>query len=164
MSSSAATGRGCRLYTYRLINGKPAAKCLCGWAGEGEEAIAYHRAFIPDSSGQVKTEPVATWQLAHGEPNQFATRKEGFAVALLRAYANFPNGLTNEEAWVAASDVSDAAIPETGYWKRCSELATFGLIEPTGETRKAKSGRKQRVHRITRAGVAHLARVLHRSS
>lgn len=50
------------------------------------------------------------------------------------------NGLTAEEAGdLAGFD---------GAWKRCSDLLRLGVIVPTGKTRTARSGRRQRVMTI----------------
>jgi hypothetical protein len=46
---------------------------------------------------------------------------------------------------------------EDGAWKRVSDLLNLGLIEDTGETRTASSGRQQRVLRITAKGREALA-------
>ena len=56
------------------------------------------------------------------------------------------DGLTDDEAGTATQI--------TGYWKRCSDLRTRGLIAPTGETRQGRAGTPQRVCRITEAGLA----------
>lgn len=45
------------------------------------------------------------------------------------------------------------------YWHRVSDLIKEGLIEPTGETRLARSGEQQRVNRITESGRELLKRL-----
>jgi len=63
------------------------------------------------------------------------------------------------EAYGTADLTAEEAAEERGYtaadgaWKRVSDLTNAGLVEPTGETRPASSGRQQRVLRITRLGV-----------
>jgi len=47
------------------------------------------------------------------------------------------HGMTAEEAGDRAGF--------DGAWKRCSDLLRLGVIVPTGKTRKARSGRAQRV-------------------
>jgi len=64
---------------------------------------------------------------------------------LLLAFAVIPR--TAEEAAGAAG-----YTPADGAWKRVSDLLNLGLIEDTGETRTASSGRQQRVLRITAKG------------
>jgi hypothetical protein len=44
------------------------------------------------------------------------------ATKLLKAYANAPMGLTDEEAGLIAD------LSHTGYWKRCSDLRNLGYI------------------------------------
>lgn len=62
--------------------------------------------------------------------------------ALAEAYrAAGADGLTDEEAGTRTG--------LDGAWKRCSDLRRLGLIEPTGFTRRGRSGREQRVSRWT---------------
>lgn len=56
------------------------------------------------------------------------------------AYTN-GQGLTAEEAAHASGLGTDGG----NYTKRVSDLINRGIIEPTGETRRGSSGRKQRV-------------------
>lgn len=55
-----------------------------------------------------------------------------------------------------AEEASRAAgyTPADGAWKRVSDLKNLGLIEPTGTTRTASSGREQAVMRVTAKGLA----------
>lgn len=49
------------------------------------------------------------------------------------------------------------AIPATAcYWKRISELAAGGFIEPAGKTRAGRAGEQQTAYRITDRGRAAL--------
>lgn len=64
---------------------------------------------------------------------------------LLNAFISHPDGLTDEEAAVAAQ-----LPPRSCWWKRCSELREQGLIAPVpGLTRVGTAGSKQMVSRIT---------------
>lgn len=58
---------------------------------------------------------------------------------LLAAFVAARTGLTAEEAGHAAG------LSHTGYWKRVSELETLGYLTPTGATREASTGSRQRV-------------------
>jgi hypothetical protein len=64
---------------------------------------------------------------------------------LLWAYHTAPR--TAEEA----ADTAGYG-PDSGAWKRVSDLAVLGWIEDTGDTRPARSGRAQIVRRITDDG------------
>lgn len=72
--------------------------------------------------------------------------KTTMLVALMRQFAQAP--MTAEQAATAAG-----YTPADGAWKRVSDLIRLELIEPTEHTRAGKSGRQQRVHQITAAGV-----------
>jgi len=54
--------------------------------------------------------------------------------------------LTDEQAEV------QSGVRIAGYWKRCSELRALGLIEPSGKTEIAKTGKEVMVSRITPRG------------
>jgi hypothetical protein len=54
--------------------------------------------------------------------------------AILAAYADYPNGLTDEEA-------ASIAGAKGCWWKRCSELRAEGLIVDTGYVRNGSAGR-----------------------
>lgn len=62
-------------------------------------------------------------------------------------WAFHDRALTAEEA----ADICGYG-PESGAWKRVSDLAVLGWIEDTGSTRPARSGRQQMVRRITDDG------------
>lgn len=64
-------------------------------------------------------------------------------------------GLTSEEAAALAPEVS----LRSEYAKRCSDLATLGLIVDTGATRPGASGHQRIVYRATDAGKALAARL-----
>ncbi len=74
-------------------------------------------------------------------------------ILLLRAYAMAGRGLTNEEAGLASGLADD---PVCCYWKRCSELRQHEWVEETGEVRHGRSGRAQKVHRITDLGLERI--------
>ena len=57
--------------------------------------------------------------------------------------------LTAEEAGIKTGLIEK---PGCCYWHRVSDLVKDGMIEPTGQTRLARSGEQQRVNRITPAG------------
>lgn len=65
---------------------------------------------------------------------------------LLECYTH-DGGMTAEEAAIRAGFTA-----EDGAWKRVSDLLNAGLLEDTGETRPGRSGRQQRVLRITTTG------------
>lgn len=64
-------------------------------------------------------------------------------------------GLTADEAVAVAEALHSTTLG--GAWRRISDLESAGLIEPTELERPGRSGRDQRVHRITPAGLALLA-------
>lgn len=68
-------------------------------------------------------------------------------ILMLLAYADW-SALTDEQA------ASRAGLSHTGYWKRCSDLRSLGLIAPTGDTAVASSGMQQQVCRLTVEGHA----------
>ena len=63
---------------------------------------------------------------------------------LLLAFAK--RSMTDEQAEVRSG------VRIAGYWKRCSELRSLGLIEPTGKTEAARTGKEVMVSRITPRG------------
>lgn len=65
---------------------------------------------------------------------------------LLWAFADFPEGLTDEEA------AAVSLLTHSCYWKRCGELRADGLIEYNGETRVGNAGVRRRVSIITERG------------
>lgn len=71
---------------------------------------------------------------------------------LLGAYlAEGEGGLTDDQA----GRYSGLSFnPRCGYWKRCSELRTAGLIERTGIVGISDTGNDADVCRITPAGIA----------
>jgi len=54
-------------------------------------------------------------------------------------------------AWFTAEEAAEAAgyTPADGAWKRVSDLVRLGLLVDTGERRKGRSGRSQRVLRAS---------------
>jgi len=75
---------------------------------------------------------------------------------LLAAYAQEPNGLTDEQAGHASGLANNARC---GYWKRCSELRHKGLIEDTGRGVEGSTGAFQMVCTITTAGLNEAGRL-----
>lgn len=93
-----------------------------------------------------RTDPATS----HAGAASVAMRSGSQRHQLLRAFGRHPS-LNADKAWAAT------AIPEGScYWKRVSELAQAGLIEPTGATFPGRSGEAQTVYRITDAGLAVL--------
>lgn len=75
---------------------------------------------------------------------------------LLAVYAQHPDGLTADEAGELAG------LLRTGYWKRCSDLASEGLIRPLmrdGQPvlRKGHAGSDQQVRIITDLGLGRVS-------
>ena len=69
---------------------------------------------------------------------------------LLQQYFYATLGLTDEEAGMrAALDGHEIK----GYWKRCSDLRTLGLIQDLGERRTLTSGSQGIVCGITQTGL-----------
>jgi hypothetical protein len=69
---------------------------------------------------------------------------------LLAIYNDAILGLTDEEAGARAAL---AGHEIKGYWKRCSDLRTAGLIQDLGLTRSVSSGSQAIVCGITQAGL-----------
>jgi hypothetical protein len=70
---------------------------------------------------------------------------------LLEQYATATLGLTDEEAGMRAAL---AGHEIRGYWKRCSDLRTMGLIQDLGIRRtRLKTGSQAIVCAITQAGL-----------
>lgn len=74
---------------------------------------------------------------------------------MLMTYEGNAHGLTADEAGAAAD------LLHTCYWKRVSELAALGYIEPSEHDamRPGRSGRYQRVLFLTDAGRQRLAEI-----
>lgn len=68
---------------------------------------------------------------------------------LLSQYARSILGLTDEQAGQWATE---AGITIAGYWKRCADLRSQGLIADTGERRLLTTGAQGMVCRITDLG------------
>lgn len=75
---------------------------------------------------------------------------------LLAAYAENPNGLTDEQAGYATGLAHNRSCC---YWKRCSELRHKGFLRDTGRVLEASSGSLQMVCEITKAGLAEWDRL-----
>ena len=69
---------------------------------------------------------------------------------LLEQYATATLGLTDEEAGMRAAL---AGHEIRGYWKRCSDLRTMGLIQDLGIRRTLTTGSQGIVCAITQAGL-----------
>jgi hypothetical protein len=69
---------------------------------------------------------------------------------LLEQYATATLGLTDEEAGARAAL---AGHEIKGYWKRCSDLRTLGLIQDLGHSRRLSSGSQGIVCAITQTGL-----------
>ena len=69
---------------------------------------------------------------------------------LLEQYFHATLGLTDEEAGARAAL---AGHEIKGYWKRCSDLRTIGLIQDLGIRRAVSSGSQAIVSAITQKGM-----------
>jgi hypothetical protein len=69
---------------------------------------------------------------------------------LLKQYFDANLGLTDEES---ATRASAQGHEIKGYWKRCSDLRTLGLIEDLGIRRAVSSGSQAIVCAITKQGL-----------
>ena len=69
---------------------------------------------------------------------------------LLEQYFHATLGLTDEEAGARATL---AGHEIKGYWKRCSDLRTIGLIQDLGLSRRLSSGSQGIVCAITQQGM-----------
>jgi len=69
---------------------------------------------------------------------------------LLQQYYYATLGLTDEEAGMRAAL---AGHEIKGYWKRCSDLRTLGLIVDLGHSRRLSSGSQGIVCAITQQGI-----------
>jgi hypothetical protein len=76
-------------------------------------------------------------------------------IKLLSMYRSHVD-LTAEEAGLKTGLANK---PGCCYWHRVSDLVKDGMIEPTGQTRMARSGEQQRVNRITPAGIELLRKL-----
>jgi len=68
---------------------------------------------------------------------------------LLAMYSNKSLGLTDEEAGSLAAEQGHHI---SGYWKRCADLRSLGLIQHNGYVRSLLSGSQGMVCVITEAG------------
>ena len=69
---------------------------------------------------------------------------------LLAIYADATLGLTDEEAGMRAAL---AGHEIRGYWKRCSDLRTMGLIHDLGIRRTLSTGSQGIVCAVTQSGL-----------
>ena len=97
------------------------------------EDLPLFRATDPDTSRQVNPVRVGTHR-----------------AVLLEQYFYATLGLTDEEAGARAAL---AGHDIKGYWKRCSDLRTIGLIEDLGIRRALSSGSQGIVCAITQKGM-----------
>ena len=97
------------------------------------EDLPLFRATDPDTSRQVNPIRVGTHR-----------------AILLEQYFHATLGLTDEEAGARAAL---AGHEIKGYWKRCSDLRTIGLIEDLGHSRRLTSGSQGIVCGITQTGL-----------
>jgi hypothetical protein len=97
------------------------------------------------------TDPVTS----HKAANSALPRTSSQKIRLLSAYRSHRD-MSADEAGIATGLSEKAGCC---YWHRVSDLIKEGLIEPTGETRLARSGEQQRVNRITESGRELLKRL-----
>lgn len=88
------------------------------------------------------TDPATSHVAAHALADKATMMR-----ALLNVFAGHATGLTAEQACHLAG-----YGPQHGAWKRVSDLKRAGLVEPTGDTRTASSGRPAAVLAITDEG------------
>jgi hypothetical protein len=97
------------------------------------EDLPLFRASDPDTSRQLK-------------PMRFNSQR----AILLAIYADAILGLTDEEAAARATEKGHTI---NGYWKRCADLRTQGLIHDLGIRRTLSSGSQGMVCAITQLGL-----------
>jgi hypothetical protein len=97
------------------------------------------------------TDPVTSHKAAKSALPRTSSQK----IRLLSAYRSHRD-MSADEAGIATGLSEKAGCC---YWHRVSDLIKEGLIEPTGETRLARSGEQQRVNRITESGRELLKRL-----
>mgnify|MGYP003639790797 FL=1 len=97
------------------------------------------------------TDPVTSHKAAKSALPRTSSQK----IRLLSVYRSHRD-MTADEAGIATGLSEKAGCC---YWHRVSDLIKEGLIEPTGETRLARSGEQQRVNRITESGRELLKRL-----
>jgi len=110
---------------------------LCRWSGVGRTVLP------PIQPMSRKSDPATSKRAAVEVLPKVKTQ----AFSLLVAHSRNPNGLTDEEACVAAG--LDLRIE---YRTRCSTLRNLGLIEDTLFTRASSMGRQNMVRVITPKG------------
>lgn len=115
--------------------------------------------FDPDSTSTLKpwqrSEPRTLYRVSDPDTSAAAAVMLGGRAGTMRRTLldTFKRGdWTSEEA----SDLAGYTAAD-GAWKRVSDLLNADLLEPTGETRPAKSGSLQRVLRITNLGTEALS-------
>ena len=97
------------------------------------------------------TDPLTSHKAAKSALPRTSSQK----IRLLSVYRSHRD-MTADEAGIATGLSEKAGCC---YWHRVSDLIKEGLIEPTGETRLARSGEQQRVNRITESGRELLKRL-----
>jgi hypothetical protein len=112
--------------------------------------------FGPQRGGSHSDDPVTSHHAAENRNNQVRWGSQRHA--LLEVFAETEDeGLTDEEA---------GHLAEVGGYnekRRCSELRSAGLIEPTGRTAVSSLGATVRICRITTAGRQALMRAFSES-
>jgi len=100
-----------------------------------------------------RSDPFTSKEASKGASERSLSQK----MRLLLAYADNPNGLTDEEAGVITGLFS---LPKCSYWKRCSELETEGFIARTLLTRQGMTGNQMMVRQITPLGLNEAKKVM----
>lgn len=105
--------------------------------------------FDLDGPGQARwTDPRTSHDVA-----QLVRARAGTArIALLEAHARNPQGLTDEQAAMAAG-----LWLRSEYATRCSELVRLGVLADTDQTERGEAGALRMVRTITDLGRAVLA-------
>jgi hypothetical protein len=98
--------------------------------GEAVEVRA-DREFVYGSHKLARTSDPST---SHRGAVDVSYRTGSQKARLMDAYRAHPAGLTDEEAGIIAG------LERAGYWKRCADLRSDGVIEPTGAERLGSAG------------------------
>ena len=88
---------------------------------------------------------------SHNGARSVTIRKNSQKHELLAVFARTEHRFTGLTSWDAGELSGLADRPGCCYWKRISELAADGYLEPIG-TRRVATGEEQRVYRITDKG------------
>lgn len=97
------------------------------------------------------SDPETSKEAAQAHRYRRGSQKYQLLVAYLQAHQDGLIGLTDEDA------ASRAGLTQVGFWKRCSDLRSDGMIAPTGRTFVLASGLVGQICSITPAGILLLS-------